>query len=315
MKLLNKYNNVSDSSSSSDSTDDDDSDIDNDSDCEDQEQRLEDEVTGNRIIDVEILSQNISTHLVCRYCSGSVYLCEIHRKGLKSQFAFMCTNKECDMQEAFPSYAGIQVGNLSVSSINRKANFAMRCIGGGLAELQTFCGIVNLPPPVQKSTHNRINKTVEQAAHAEQRECMKRAAAAEHELAKGEGGRGVRKIDVSVDGTYMTHGHTSNIGVSTVIGCRTGKVLDTGSLSKTCKGCDSLKKPDDARRNTEEYRQLVEDHESKCTLTHTGSSGSIEAEITKDMFSHSVELYNLQYARFIGDGDTYLLMPIAPSWA
>ena len=56
---------------------------------------------------------------------------------------------------------------------------------------------------------------------------------------------------MSVDGTYMTRGHASHIGVSTVIGYRAGKVLDTGSLSNTCKGCDSWKRSDDARRNTE----------------------------------------------------------------
>ena len=61
----------------------------------------------NRVIDAEILSQNISIHLVCRYCSGGVYLCEVHRKVLKSQFAFMCISKEYDMQKAFPSSAGI----------------------------------------------------------------------------------------------------------------------------------------------------------------------------------------------------------------
>ena len=97
MELLNKYNNVNDSSSSSDtdSTDDIDSAI--GSDCEDQEQKTKDKVTRNRITYAEILSQNIGVHLVCRYCSGNVYLCEIHIKGLKSQFAFMCTNKECDI--------------------------------------------------------------------------------------------------------------------------------------------------------------------------------------------------------------------------
>ena len=102
----------------------------------------------------------------------------------------------------------------------------------------------------------------------------------------------------------MTRDHASHIGVSTVIGYRTGKVLDTGSLSNTCKGCDSWKRSDDARRNTEKYRQWLEDLESKCTLTYTSSSGSMEAEIAKNMFSHSVELYNLQSTRFIGDGDT-----------
>ena len=165
-----------------------------------------------------------------------------------------------------------------------------------------------LAAPVQTSTHNRINKTVEQTAYAEQRECMKRVATVEHVLAWVGRGLGVRvlvsDIDVSIDGTYMTRGHASRIGVSTVIGCRTGKVLDTGSLSNTCKGCDPWKRSDDARKNTENYRRWLQDHESKCTLTHTCSSGSMKAETAKDMFSHSVKLYKVHYTRVIGDGDT-----------
>ncbi|XP_076468336.1 uncharacterized protein LOC143299096 [Babylonia areolata] len=176
----------------------------------------------------------------------------------------------------------------------------MRCICGGLAELQTFCGILNLPPPVQKSSHNKTNKTIYQAASAEQTESMARAAAIEHELADGEGE--VKDVDVSVDGTYMTRGHTSNIGVTSAIGCQTGKVLDIGSLSKTCKGCDygkSLKS-----RDPGSYRHWLEEHEAVCTLTHGGSSGSMEAEIAKGIFSRSLQQYNLRYTRFIGDGDT-----------
>ena len=79
----------------------------------------------------------------------------------------------------------------------------------------------------------------------------------------------VRDIYVSVEGTYMTRDRTSNIDVSTVIGFSTGKVLDTGSLTKhvkavihgegqmmpgkhwksqqTLKGCDSWRRSYDAR--------------------------------------------------------------------
>ena len=49
----------------------------------------------------------------------------------------------------------------------------------------------------------------------------------------------------------MTRSHTLNMGVSTVLGCSTGKVLDTGSLSKHVKAVFHEKWSDDARRNTE----------------------------------------------------------------
>ena len=101
----------------------------------------------------------------------------------------------------------------------------------------------------------------------------------------------------------MTRGHSSNIGVSTVIGLKTGKVMDTGARSKLCKSCEYWEKQDQA---SERYQQWEACHrkKKKCTLNLKGPSGSMEGEIAKEAFSRSVELYNLRYASFIGDGDT-----------
>ena len=44
--------------------------------------------------------------------------------------------------------------------------------------------------------------------------------------------------DVSFDGGYMTRGLSPRVGVPAVIGCETGKVLNTGSRSKICKYCE-----------------------------------------------------------------------------
>ncbi|GFU20486.1 uncharacterized protein TNCV_2522251 [Trichonephila clavipes] len=48
-------------------------------------------------------------------------------------------------------------------------------------------------------------------------------------------------LTVSGDGTWKTRGYSSLIGVRTVIGAETGKVLDREVLSSFCKGCDSYK--------------------------------------------------------------------------
>ena len=157
----------------------------------------------------------------------------------------------------------------------------MRCIGGDRAELSTFCDIMDLPPPFQKSSYNLINKTIENATSSVQAESMKAAAAIEQSLAE-ESQSDVRDVDISVDGTYMTRGHTSSIGVVTAIGLATGNVLDTGVKCKQCKSCYYWKQQD---ATTEKYSQWQATHE--CTVTHKGSSGSMEAEITKDIFARS----------------------------
>lgn len=57
--------------------------------------------------------------------------------------------------------------------MNRRVCLAMRCTGGGLAELQTFCGVMDLTLPVQNTEdylgcrHNCTKKSMDRAAEAE----------------------------------------------------------------------------------------------------------------------------------------------------
>ena len=95
-----------------------------------EEAHINQDLHGYRLIDVEILSQ-----LWCAFCHSEVNLSETERQGLRSKFAFMCQNKNCDRQQASSSCPVIPAGNVSVYSVNRRSAFAMRCIGGDLAEL------------------------------------------------------------------------------------------------------------------------------------------------------------------------------------
>ena len=99
----------------------------------------------------------------------------------------------------------------------------------------------------------------------------------------------------------MTRGHSSKVGVATTIGMTYGKVLDTQAESKVCKSCDYWQKQDP---NTENYRKWAADQEEKCTITHEGSSGSVEASATCKIFGRSLPQYKLRYTGFVGDGDT-----------
>ncbi|KAK7106360.1 hypothetical protein V1264_017625 [Littorina saxatilis] len=273
--------------------------------CDDEDDDDEQAVTsqalhGYRLIDVDILNSNISSQLSCSFCQGNVSLFEVERKGLGSKFAFMCESRNCDSQQDFPSCPIIQEGNVSVYSVNRHSAFAMRCVGGDRSELVTFCGIMGLPKPVASSSFSHINATIQKAACSVQKQSMEDAATIEHCLAE-DATEEVRNIEISVDGTYMTRGHSSNIGVSTAIGVKTGKIIDTGARSKLCKSCEYWQRQDNTSAKYLKWRAR---HADKCTLTHEGSSGSMEGEIAKEMFARSVEQYNLRYTSFIGDGDT-----------
>lgn len=265
---------------------------------------IDQELEGNRVIDIRILSQNITSNLVCRYCHNTIQFLELKRQGLASDFVFHCLNTQCHEQTSFPSCHHISVSrNLKVNSVNRRSALAMRCVGGDRADLKTFCAIMDLPPPVGDSSYSMINSTMEMASGAVQAASMKKAANTEFDLTLklDDENDKCRHIDVSVDGSWMTRGHSSKIGVTTAIGCTTGKVLDTGTLSKICKSCDYWDKQD---KTSDIYRKWRQKHADECTNTHAGSSGNMEPTIAKQIFHRSVESYSLRYTRFIGDGDT-----------
>ena len=115
-------------------------------------------------------------------------------------------------------------------------------------------------------------------------------------------------IDVSADGTWMTRGYSSKVGVTSVIGQVTGKVLDTEVRSKVCKSCDYWEKRKEQR--PDDYQRWLISHPKQCEATHTGSSGAMEAAADVAIFHRSVNLYNLQYTRFTGDGDTNALKTV-----
>ena len=160
-------------------TEGDDTDSDNDND--NRNDVVTDNVPqGHRIIDMDTLNTNISDNLVCTFCHSTIRLIEVSRHGLSSTLAFHCSNKKCDDQNAFPTYALISVVNLTIHSMNHHAVLAMHSIGRDRADLQSFYGVMDLPPPVHSSTYNKINETLEKAACTVQDQSMQRAAEREY---------------------------------------------------------------------------------------------------------------------------------------
>ncbi|GFX30004.1 uncharacterized protein TNCV_2617151 [Trichonephila clavipes] len=91
----------------------------------------------------------------------------------------------------------------------------MRCIGQGLESLKTFCAVMSLPNPVEQKSYdvnNKLSRVMKEVAE----ESMKRAAVEENSSSPD------NLLTVSGDGTWKTRGHSSLIGVCTVIGAETG---------------------------------------------------------------------------------------------
>ena len=66
-----------------------------------------------------------------------------------------------------------------------------------------------------------INKTIEKAATTVAAKSMENAGKMEYEAAGG-GDDGPRDISISCDGSWMTRGHSSTVGATTIIGLETG---------------------------------------------------------------------------------------------
>ncbi|GFW79159.1 uncharacterized protein TNCV_3631901 [Trichonephila clavipes] len=97
----------------------------------------------------------------------------------------------------------------------------MRCIGQGLESLKTFCAVMSLPNPVEQKSHDVINNKLSRVMKEVAEESMKMAAVEEYSSSPD------NLLTVSGDGTWKTRGHSSLIGVCTVIGAETGRLTDS----------------------------------------------------------------------------------------
>ncbi|GFW23580.1 uncharacterized protein TNCV_4091231 [Trichonephila clavipes] len=111
---------------------------------------------------------------------------------------------------------------------------------------------------------------------------------------------GSNEICVCGDGTWNIRGHTSRIGVCSVIGDVTEKVIDVAVLSSYCKGCEKWRGP----KSGHSYEEWKLKHQPHCVKNHIGSSSKMEADGMKKIFQRSVPQRNAKYIKYIGDGDT-----------
>lgn len=101
---------------------------------------------------------------------------------------------------------------------------------------------------------------------------------------------GILDVEVSYDGTWMTRGHKSHIGIGFVIDVYTGIVLDFEVLCNYCIAC-------------EKRRMKPSNKTHKCHKNFDGKSGAMEAEAARRLWSRSLS-HKLRYVTFVGDGDS-----------
>lgn len=112
-----------------------------------------------------------------------------------------------------------------------------------------------------------------------------------------------REIGVSGDGTWQRKGFQSLNGVCTILGLESGKVLDVEVLSSYCSECTKWEKVN-GTDNMNEWKKWYATHLPICSKNHYGSSGSMESCGMLEIFTRSVEQYDVMYTIYLGDGDS-----------
>ncbi|GFV56697.1 uncharacterized protein TNCV_4505731 [Trichonephila clavipes] len=241
----------------------------------DKEVRNSNQSNGYRMINIDILLSELFKYLICPNCNTKVVLKEkiFVPSPLKSS-SVIASSKDYE--------------------VNTRITYAMRTVGLGFCGIKNFCTAMDLPSPVSQKSYERIMRKINLASREVADDSMKNAAKEEVSAS------GSNEICVSGDGTWKTRGHTSRIGVCSVIGDVTGKVIDVAVLSSYCKGCEKWRGP----KSGHSYEEWKLKHQPHCVKNHIGSSSKMEVDGMKEIFQRSVPQRNAKYIKYIGDGDT-----------
>lgn len=177
----------------------------------------------------------------------------------------------------------------------------MRTLGRGHTGAKKFCALMNMPSPPAAKNYSKISSVITSCLRFIAKESMRKAAEEVRNL-KGlndSAGTEPGNCGVSCDGTWQKRGFSSRNGCVTTISIDTGKVFDVEALSQACKQCELHEHLDN---NTEEYQRWRGDHIT-CKANFKGSAPAMEPEGVDRIFRRSVELHNLRYTEYYGDGD------------
>ncbi|GFS57798.1 uncharacterized protein TNCV_2909031 [Trichonephila clavipes] len=114
------------------------------------------------------------------------------------------------------------------------------------------------------------------------------------------GSNTVTDIAVSFDGTWLTRGHTSQIGIGCVVDTLTGYVIGYEIMSKYCPTCISAK--NELGETTAEYDVWYSGHKNSCQINHIGTPGAMEMKAAAKVWSRS-EACGFRYTTLLSDGD------------
>ena len=242
--------------------------------------------SGFIIVNLDMLTRLVQSFVKCKNCDSlkSIEVCEKidSRRGLASKIYLNC--KVCE-KNASSMTSKLVSGNYEV---NLRFAYALRCIGRGQKAAQTFCGLMNLPPPPTKflPLYRTILEPLKEVCEVSMKSAAEEAVILNNNC---------KDITAAFDASWQKRGHTSLNGVITGTALDNGKVIDVECLTKFCKNCNS-------------------GVEHECAKNYEGYSGGMECEGVLTMYKRSEDFHNgVRYINYLGDGDSKGFLKVSGS--
>ncbi|CAN7950047.1 unnamed protein product [Ixodes pacificus] len=173
--------------------------------------------------------------------------------------------------------------------VNLRSIQAIQSIGKGSTALTDFWSIMNVSHRGMhhKTFQGHLKASFKPASEAAAASVFVDAVAAVRKVYTDMDPTFTKNVTVVYDGTWMTRGHTSHVGVGTIIEFYTGLVIDSVVLCNLCLGCT-----------------LGQNEEHVCQKNTDVKSGRMEVEAALLLFRRSLAKNDLRYTNIVCDGDS-----------
>ena len=254
-----------------------------------------------RMVDLSCINELLPQAAICAECGeGSLSFREVKRSGLVPKVAIACESCGHEVSGSLGVKRG--TGSRVHHDLNRRAVFALRCLGKGFSGMKTLFSVLGLPKPMARSTFYTHHKSMCVAIKSIAKQSM--ANAATKVLKVNDDADHPERIAVTVDGTWMKRGFSSLHGIVFILSWQTGQVLDFHVMSKHCSSCQHWRAKRRANPvSLEEFLAWKAAHQSDCTVNTASSAPGMETEGVRVLFGRS-QRSNLLYISYIGDGDS-----------
>lgn len=233
--------------------------------------------------------------------------------GLAMRVFLVCSSCEEVLARGYSSRR--TEGGNSQFDVNKRVVFALRGIGCSLGELEKFSMYMNMSSAMHHSTYiataKNINAELQNSIVEVLRYYGEAVKKAYDDLADDDEDNtvcedGKRGICVGYDGSWQKRFRGSKIGVGFIIDTLTGLAIDFDVLSTYCFGCKhapAKDETDDEGNNL--YEKWFAEHDPICSVNYDGSPQAMETQLGIYLWERSVELHDLRYTGYLGDGDTH----------